>query len=326
MNGSFQKSTIIAFASALAGFVVLSNQAHAVVKLDPGNQNSEQPAIPGASKNRTKALKTSFDKKYQKVLRLLRNDKKLIADIKSTSEKFDIDPIHMVGAIVGEHTYNVDALDRAQSYYVKALSYVKSDIEFEYNGETIADFVERSQFETCAELETSLAIWTCRENIWNAEFRGKKIDGTAYPNNRFSAVFFQPFYAGQTFGIGQLNPLTALMMTDKVSEVTGSKKIEATDGKEVYGTIMDPKKTLPYIAATLASSIEVYKSYAGYDISANPGITATLYNTGSPIARAQALLEKNEKRLAEGEPPIAPQENYYGWLINDREEELRSLF
>lgn len=326
MNGSFKKSTIFAFASALAGFVVFSGPAQALTKLDPGNQNTEQPAIPGASKNRTKALKTSFDKKYQKVLRLLRNDKRLIADIKSTSKKFDIDPIHMVGAIVGEHTYNVDALDRAQSYYIKALSYVKSDIDFEYNGETISQFVERSQFEACSDLDSSLALWTCRENIWNSEFRGKKVDGTAYPNNRFSAVFFQPFYAGQTFGIGQLNPLTALMMTDKVSEVTGSRKIDATDGKAVYGTIMDPKKTLPYIAATLASSIEAYKSHAGYDISANPGITATLYNTGSPIARAQALLVKNEERLANGEPLIVPQENYYGWLINDREEELRSLF
>jgi hypothetical protein len=169
-------------------------------------------------------------------------------------------------------------------------------------------------------------LWTCRENIWDTKFRGKKIDGTAYPNDRFSAVFFQPFYAGQTFGIGQLNPLTALMMTDRVSEVTGSKKIDATDGKTVYGTIMDPKKTLPYIAATLVSSIEAYKDHAGYDISDNPGITATLYNTGNPVARAQALLEKNQERKAKGEPLIAPQENYYGWLINDREEELRALF
>ena len=326
MNGSQIKSTFLAFAGVLAGMVVLAQPAHAVIKLDPGNRNAEQPAIPGASKNRTKALKTSFDKKYQKVLRLLRNDKRLIADIKSISKKFDIDPIHMVGAIVGEHTYNVDALDRAQSYYVKALSYVKSDIDFEYNGETIAEFVERPQFEPCAKLENSLSLWTCREDVWNRKFRGKKVDGTAYPNNRFSAVFFQPFYAGQTFGIGQLNPLTALMMTDKVNAVTGAKKIDASDGKEVYGTIMDPKKTLPYIAATLASSIEAYKSHAGYDISANPGITATLYNTGTPIARARALLAKNKKRKASGKAPMAPQENYYGWLINEKEEELRSLF
>lgn len=317
---------MFAAASALASLVLFSSQAQAIVILEPGNQNTEQPAIPGASKNRTKALKTSFDKKYQKVLRLLQNDKNLIDDIKSTSEEFDIDPIHIVGAIVGEHTYNVDALDRAQSYYIKALAYVKSDIDFEYNGESISDFVERPQFQPCAELDDSLALWTCRENIWNNAFRGKKVAGTAFPNNRFSAVFFQPFYAGQTFGIGQLNPLTALMMTDKVSEVTGSRKISANDGKSVYGTIMDPKKTLPYIAATLASSIEAYKSHAGYDISANPGITATLYNTGSPIARAQALLAKNEERRAKGKPLIAPQENYYGWLINDREEELRSLF
>ena len=43
-----------------------------------------------------------------------------------------------------------------------------------------------------------------------------------WPNDRFSAVFFQPFYAGQTFGIGQLNPLTALKMSDMVSRTTGA--------------------------------------------------------------------------------------------------------
>ena len=115
-------------------------------------------------------------------------------------------------------------------------------------------------------------------------------------------------------------------MTDHVSSVTGAKKIDVTDGKEVYGTIMDPKKTLPYIAATLASSIEAYRDYAGFDISDNPGITATLYNTGSPIARAQALLRKYKRRMRAGKSLIKPQENYYGWLINDREDELRSLF
>ncbi len=321
-----EQAKLLALSSMVIGAVLFSVPAQAIVKLHPGNQNSEQPAIPGASKNRTKALKSSFDKKYNKVVRLLRNDKKLISDIKSISRKFGIDPIHMVGAIVGEHTYNVDALDRAQSYYVKALAYVKSDIDFEYDGETISEFVEKPQFEACDKLSTSLKIWTCREHVWDKKFRGKKVDGKAYPNNRFSAVFFQPFYAGQTFGIGQLNPLTALMMTDHVSSVTGAKKIDVTDGKEVYGTIMDPKKTLPYIAATLASSIEAYRDYAGFDISDNPGITATLYNTGSPIARAQALLRKNKRRMRAGKSLIKPQENYYGWLINDREDELRSLF
>ena len=45
--------------------------------------------------------------------------------------------MHIVGAIVGEHTYNVDAYDRLQTYYVKAVSYLDSAISFSYDGETV---------------------------------------------------------------------------------------------------------------------------------------------------------------------------------------------
>ena len=118
--------------------------------------------------------------------------------------------MHIVGAIVGEHTYNVDAYDRLQTYYVKAMSYLSSDLQFEYEGEQVADFIQRPQFQECADKSGSYALWSCRERVWNQDFRGKTVDGRDYPDNRFSAVFFQPFYAGQTFGIGQLNPLDRL--------------------------------------------------------------------------------------------------------------------
>ncbi|GAB4357615.1 MAG: DUF1402 family protein [Oricola sp.] len=287
----------------------------------PGNRHAEQPAIPGASKNRTAALKTTFERKYEKVVGLLRRDRHLIANIKRTAAEFGIDPIHMIGAIVGEHTYNVDAYDRAQTYYVKAIAYLKSSIDFEYDGEDVDDFIKRPQFEQCNGLKGSKAIWSCREEVWKAKFQGKTVDGKHFPNNRFSAVFFQPFYAGQTFGLGQLNPLTALMMTDRVSEVTGARKLTHTDGKAVYKAIMDPDETLPYIAATIASAIDDYREIAGFDISRNPGLTATLYNTGDTAERARKLAQRN--RQSGG--IVWPEENYYGWMINEKEAELRAL-
>lgn len=313
------------FAGLAIGFLIFTSPTIAANKLAPGNLNKEQPQIPGASTNRTSALNKTFDQKYAKVLKLLRDDTGLMSDIKTVAKQFKIDPIHMIGAIVGEHTYNVDAMDRAQSYYVKAMSYISSSIKFEFDGESVEKFVTRPEFEKCLDLESSFALWSCRENMWNAKFRGKKVGDKKFPNNRFSAVFFQPFYAGQTFGIGQLNPLTALMMTDKVHEVTGTRKISEADGKEVYATIMDPRKTLPYIAATLASSIDAYKEYAGFDISGNPGVTATLYNTGEAVARAKVLGAKNKIRKRAGLLPLPPEENYYGWLINEREDDLRAL-
>lgn len=299
--------------------------AHGATLVPPGNSIAEQPPIPNASANRTRALKTSFDSKYQRVVALLRNDRRLIADIKKVSAQFGIDPIHMVGAIVGEHTYNVDALDRAQSYYVKAIAYLNGDIEFSFGGESIRAFVERPQFEACEGMTGSLALWNCREAVWEKTFRGKTVDGKAFPDNRFSAVFFQPFFAGQTFGIGQMNPLTALKMTDRVNKVTGARKLDASNGKAVYKAIMDPGETLPYIAAAIASSIDAYRKVAGFDISANPGLTATLYNTGNAELRAAALAAENRKRKAAGSPAKLPEVNYYGWLINDKEAELRSL-
>lgn len=290
------------------------------------NINKEQPNIPGASKRRTAALKTTFEKKYQKVLALLQRDKKLIAKIKSAAKKFDIDPIHMAGAIVGEHTYNVDAYDRLQTYYVKAISYLKSDFDFSYKGESLSEFLEREQFEKCNEQKKSDAYWLCAERVWTTNFRGKKVDGTAFPKDRFGRVFFQPFYAGQTFGIGQLNPLTALQASDVVAKKTGKKPISHKNAKEVYEAILDPDLTLLYMAATIKKSIDAYRTIAGFDISKNPGVTATLYNVGDPRSRAYALKAENTKRKRAGRDAKLPEENYYGWLVNDKIDDLKALF
>lgn len=305
---------------------VMAGSAHALVVAPEGNQNITQPDIPKASARRTAALKSSFEAKYQKVLTLLKTDEKLRAKIKSVSAQYGISPLHMAGAIVGEHTYNVDAYDRLQTYYVKALNYVASDIVFENDGERVVDFVARSQFGKCAGISSSESLWTCRERVWNAQFRGKNVEGTDYPNNRFSAVFFQPFYSGQTFGIGQMSPLTALQMSDRVVAVSGLPKLDVNDAREVYRTIMDPDLTLPYMAATIVDSINTYKKIAGIDISKNPGLTATLYNLGDPSARAATLASDNLQLVKSGKPEKMPSENYYGWLVNDKISDLKALF
>ncbi|MGE3366618.1 MAG: DUF1402 family protein [Rhizobiaceae bacterium] len=313
-------------AVAAALLALLAWPAHAATLVPPGNRNVDQPQVPGASMKRTKAGKTSFEGKYQKVYNLLANDKKLRTKIKQTASQYGIDPMHMVGAIVGEHTYNVDAYDRLQTYYVKAAAYLSSSLKFQHEGEDVADFVQRPQFAKCSGIADSYDLWTCRENVWIRSFRGQTVDGQTYPKNRFSAVFFQPLYAGQTFGIGQLNPLTALQMSDIVSQVSGFPKLDAGDPNAVYETIMDPDKTLPYVAATLKKSIDSYRQIAGFDISQNPGVTATLYNLGNPEARAYTLKAENDKRRAAGQEPKLPEENYYGWLVNEKLSELQALF
>jgi hypothetical protein len=299
----------------LAASVVLPAQAATLVP--SGNRSVEQPPIPGAS---------TFQAKYRKIYALLKNDPALRGKIRQVSAAYGIDPIHMAGAIVGEHTYNVDAYDRLQTYYVKAISYLSNRLTFSYKGEDVSDFVQRPEFGICDGKADSYSLWQCREQVWNRSFRGKTVGGKSFPNDRFGATFFQPLYAGQTFGLGQLNPLTALQMGDMVHKVSGLPKLDVRDPNQVYKTIMDPDLTLPYVAATIRNSIDAYKRIAGFDISGNPGITSTLYNVGNPEARAQALRNENRKRAAAGQSLQLPQENYYGWLVNDRLDELEALF
>lgn len=309
--------TMFVMATAMLGGM---SAAKGMDVVPPGNRHAEQPHVPGASVRRTKAGKTSFDAKYEKVRDLLASDRELTGKIKSIASQYGIAPIHMVGAIVGEHTYNVDAYDRLQSYYIKAASYAGDSFRFAHDGVRVDEFVDRPEFSACAGKKGSYALWSCRESVWNQDFKGETVGGIAYPNNRFSAVFFQPFYAGQTFGLGQINPLTALMLTDMVARVSGYERLDEKDAAGVYKAIMDPDISLAYMAASLRHSIDAYKQIAGVDISDNPGITATLYNIGNPDARAADFA----RRRAEGSANW-PEENYYGWLVNDKLVELRGL-
>lgn len=300
--------------------------AFALVVDPPGNRNAAQPPIPSFSAQRTREMQTTYAAKYEKVYHLFQHDSSLRSKIVKVAAQYGIDPMDMVGAIVGEHTYNVDVYDYLQTYYVKAVSYLGSRFSFAYKGENVLDFVKRPQFAACRRHADSYDLWTCRDRIWEKDFRGRVVGGEAFPNNRFSAVFFQPFYSGQTFGLGQLNPLTALEMTDLVHRISGLPTLSADDPQAVYNAIMDPDLTLPYIAATLKNAIDAYRTIADIDISKNPGIAATLYNIGNPEEHAEALTRENSARRKKGEPPLLPQENYYGWLVNDKLPQLKALF
>ena len=310
---------------AMTGMFLVPKAA-AVTMVPPGNRSAEQPKVPSGSVKRTKSSKSTFEKKYQKIRDLLARDAKLRGKIKNAAAQFGIDPIHIVGALVGEHTYNVDAYDRLQNYYAKALAYLGQTLSFQYKGTSVSSFVRQPAFAKCTESRNDYDLWTCREVVWNTKFRGKSVNGKRWPNDRFGRVFFQPLYAGQTFGLGQLNPLTALKVNDIVRQhVSGEPRLSVKKAPEIYNTIMEPDSTLSYMAAVLRKSIDAYRDIAGFDISQNPGVTATLYNLGNVTLRARSLAEKNRKRKASGKKPVLPRENYYGWLINDKLSDLRSV-
>ncbi|WP_445082834.1 DUF1402 family protein [Chelativorans sp. YIM 93263] len=317
---SLSSSVIAGVVFSLAAF-----SAEATEIVPSGNRHATQPPVPSASARRTQAGQSTYDRKYKKIYALLESNAALRAKIIEAAGEYDVAPIHMIGAIIGEHTYNVDAYDHLQTYYVKAVSYLKSSFSFSYEGETVEAFIRQPAFADCGDEMDSYALWSCREAVWDEKYRDQVVEGTHYPNDRFSAVFFQPFYAGQTFGIGQLNPLTALQMSDMVHGTSGLPKLDHRDPQQVYRTIMDPDMSLTYMAAILRKSIDVYADVAGFDISKNPGLTATLYNLGNVETRAAKLAAENRLLRKQGRTPRWPRENYYGWLINDRLMELEAL-
>ncbi len=311
---------------ALMFLAIAAPASAGVIVVPPGNRSAEQPPISVSSIVRTEQTGGTFEKKYRQVYESLANDRKLIDKIKQVAALYHIDPIHIVGALVGEHTYNVDILDSLQTYYVKALAYVNLDIRFGYGREPLESFLARPQFAHCASAKDDYDLWSCREDVWQSAFRGRTVDGVNYPDDRFERVFFQPFFAGQTFGLGQLSPLVALMVTDRVHAVSGLPLLDMNRAPKVYEAVMDPDKSLHYMAAVIRHDIDTYRSVAGFDISDNPGITATLYNTGGSVARARALAEENSVRRLVGIPFVLyPRENYYGWLVNAHLDELRKL-
>ncbi|MBB3608111.1 DUF1402 family protein [Rhizobium sp. BK602] len=297
-----------------------ADAARDMVLVPPGNRFSEQPAVPSASALRAKAFATTYEEKYQKILTVLRQDKSLMQQIRKAAQAYGIDPMHIVGALVGEHTYNITIVDRVQSYYVKALAYSKADFSFSYKGVSVQSFVKKPEFARCDALTASNDLWECRDEVWDENFRGRTIDDVSYENLTFQRAFFQPFYAGQTFGLGQISPLTALEVTDLVHATSGLPKLSPDDPQAIYRDIMDPSRSVLYIAAIIKDAIDAYRDQ-GFDISGNPGLTATLYNVGQPRRRALALRQDADRPGGRK----LPEENYYGWLVNDKLPELRGL-
>ena len=323
-NRSLRILPSLALVLLLAGSLLMGVASTAQAQLTvvpPGNRNATQPGIPAGAVSRTRATKGSFQGKYEKIRDMIAGNRQLQAKIRQAAARYGIDPIHIVGALVGEHTYNVDALDFIQTYVVKAASYLKSGLVFAYDGEKVSQFIQRPEFAPCSVFTDSYDLWSCREQVWEDKFRGKNVGGKSWPNDRFGRVFFQPLYAGQTFGLGQLNPLAALSVNDMVVRVSHIRPLSPDRAPEVYQAIMDPDSTLNFMAAVIRTSIDAYAKIAGMDISGNPGITATLYNLGDVKKRAEALKRKNAGKSN----PSLPEENYYGWLVNDKLSELEPL-
>ena len=318
----------VALAAAVAAAPAPAKQAQPSIIVVPASYHAKtQPPVAVQSSLLTLMQQGgSWDDKYHHAIDVLANDKRLMANLKKAAKTYGVDPVDVVGAIVGEHTFNMNVFDSLQTYYVKALQYVdNTSLTFQYQGELAKDFFKRPQFAACEAMKANYDKWDCRETVWNRQFQGKAVDGKAWPPTRLNRVFFQPMYSGQTFGVGQIGPIVALSVTDLVHSKSGLPLLSIDNAPQVFSQIMNPDTSMPYIAASIRISIDNYKRFGGFDISQNAGIIATLYNLGDSATRAADLKALNDQRAQQGLPPQFPQENFYGWFINEKIADLRKL-
>ena len=302
--------------------------AAAATLVPPGNRSAEQPDVPGASTKRTKAGKHHLRGQIPQGLRAAEERRELRGKIKRGGRRLR----HRPDAHRRRHRRRAHLQCRRLRPAADLLRQGgglsrQPAVSFAYDGEDIADFVQRPQFAECAGDRTATTSGPAASTSGTRSFRGKTVGGTSFPNDRFSAVFFQPFYAGQTFGLGQLNPLTALQMSDLVHQVSGLPRLDAGDPN---AGLRDDHGSGPDAALCRGDAEEVdrrlprdrrlrhlAKSRHHRDaLQCRQSRSARLCAEGARTTSAAQPARRRE----------LPEENYYGWLVNDKLPELQALF
>lgn len=277
-------------------------------------------------------LRDALEKRYQDTISKITRIKSLQTTLVEVGKAFGIDPVLVLAAVVGEHTFNVSLVDKAQAVAVSwaghwALRFKSSIV----GGMLLSDVLKLNSFlQKCGEEKPSVGrtqaeYWDCVGAVWEREFRGKVIDGVSYPPTSLKFTFFNPIGAGFTYGLGQMDPIRALMVTDLVTARTGYPVLTIETPETVYASIINPTTGLQFLAATVSLIAERYLKNANFDISKNPGVIATLYNLGGEKKKANDLYIRNVKALKAGEKLLLPLENYYGFFVNEKEAELRRI-
>lgn len=246
--------------------------------------------------------------KIPKILDAL-NEQGLIAEAIRLGRAFNIHPMHILGPIVGENSFN-GAIDQTiQDSFAKMFN----ESDFKTMSARMRMISEDPSNAGCMNLNIS--------NYWKWRCVLHKSSYLANGSNRdFIFWFYQISNKGQgTFGLGQIQPFLLWSVNDLVVEKTKAlgynyKKFNLTDMKTPFQVIFNNKEMLAYIAAMAYVSINVYKQVAQVDISQNPGLTTTLYNLGDEYQRAYMSTVRG------GDPKV----NFMGWYINRFEDSMNN--
>lgn len=231
----------------------------------------------------------------------------LIAETKRVAKIFKIDPIHILGPIIGENSFN-GSIDRTlQDRYVKMFQ----QKDFNAMNAKMNSIIDGNEIQTCMK-ENIRNYWKWRCIIYYSTM-------TANNSNRDLLKQYYSISGKGTFGIGQVQPFLLWSYNDLVHEKLGYPLFNITDSQKPMKIIFNNKEMLAYIGAMIYTSINIYRQFAKVDISRNPGLTTTLYNLGDEYQRAYYFNE-----LKQQEPTALPQVNYMGWYVNRFAAEIRA--
>lgn len=283
--------------------------------------------------NDPQGLRAELDRRFTRTFRSILKDKGLKAALLEAGRAHEVDPVLVLACVLGEGTFNVGLTDDIQTLAVVSTKWAaKWALRFRSNGVDLAELLKKPEFAGCdAGVRAGgshAAYWDCVGQVWRKSFMGKIVEPGSkerYPASDLKWVFFNPLGSGFTYGLGQLDPIRALMVTDMVSKKAGLRLLTVERPEEIYEDIIHPRSNIHYVAANVRLMIETYEDRANFDISKNPGIVASLYNLGGEGGRANNLFRTNLDTIPKGSLTL-PMENYYGFYINEKETLIRQAF
>lgn len=310
-----------------------------VIVVPPGNHN---PKLSWATLNSEKnmppktyekfggysatELRAKLDENFQTALEDIASDPQTLSEIRKAGQLYGIDPALIVGDVIGEHVFNTKLVMLGQDKAMKAVmkSWAnKWALHFSANGTSLSELLAEAPFNRC---ETSKRVqsdyWDCVTTVFEENYHGKPVGNPRFTKS-LKYEFFNPIKSGLTYGLGQLDPIRALMVADRVNRISGLPYVTIENAVGIYEAILDPRSAVHFIAANIVVSLEIYRKSANFDISGNLGAVATLYNLGKEKKFAAERYDDNLKSLAKGKGFSIPVESYYGFYINEKENEIR---
>ncbi len=313
-----------------------------IIEVPPGNRNPKIswetlntfPTMPRKTYQKfanysTAELKVELDSRFTAALKAIASDPQTLVEIRKAAQLYGIDPALIVGNVIGEHVYNTKLVMLGQDAAMRAVmdSWVSQwALIFEKNGILLRQLLTEAPFGVC-ESKKRLAsdYWDCVNGVYENQYRRKVVDGRDFGDDSLKFTFFDPIQSGLTYGLGQLDPVRALMVTDRVNRISGFPLVSIDNPRGVYEAILNPRTAVHYIAANIVLSLEVYRNIAGFDISRNIGVVATLYNLGREKHFATLRYRDTLKSLKANQQREDPVESYYGFFINEKEQQIREF-